>query len=176
MVRRPRYLDWTLSPYVAMYFGIEDEAKEGDRRSAIWAVDLGWLERKTHELVRPEARSLVPDDPKTRAEHLNNLLGQTDRPLIVRMDPPRINERMAAQQGFFLCKLYHQATFSQILMTMMIHPETPDRPIVRKLEVNSNCRVEFLKILRSMNIHRASLFPGLDGFCQSLRLDLEIKD
>jgi hypothetical protein len=29
--------------------------------------------------------------------------------------------------------------------------------------------------LRSMNIHRASLFPGLNGFCQSLKLDLEIK-
>jgi hypothetical protein len=107
-----RYLDWTLSQYVAVYFGIEDEAKEGDKRSAIWAIDLGWLERKTHELLRPEARSLVLDDPKTRAEHLNNLLGQTEKPLIVRMDPPRINERMAAQQGFFLCKLYHQATFS----------------------------------------------------------------
>jgi hypothetical protein len=61
-------------------------------------------------------------------------------------------------------------------MTMMIHPETPERPIVRKLEVDGNCRVEFLKTLRSMNIHRASLFRGLDGFCQSLRLDLEMKD
>jgi hypothetical protein len=26
-----------------------------------------------------------------------------------------------------------------------------------------------------MNIHRASLFPGLDGFGMSLKLDLEIK-
>jgi hypothetical protein len=159
-----------------MYFGIEEEAKEGDRRSAVWAIDLGWLEGKTHELLRPEAKTSGQDDLRTRAEHLNILLGQTEKPVVVRMDPPRINERMAAQQGLFLCKLYHQATFSQILMTMMIHPETPDRPVVRRLEVDSNCRVEFLKILRSMNIHRASLFPGLDGFCQSLRLDLEIKD
>ena len=36
-------------------------------------------------------------------------------------------------------------------------------------------RIKFLENLRAMNIHRASLFPGLDGFCQSLKLDLEIK-
>jgi hypothetical protein len=57
----------------------------------------------------------------------------------------------------------------------MIHPNTPERPVVRKLDVGGNHRIEFLKHLREMNIHRASLFPGLDGFCQTLRLDLEIK-
>jgi PII-like signaling protein len=36
-------------------------------------------------------------------------------------------------------------------------------------------RITFLKNLRAMNIHGASLFPGLDGFGQSLKLDLEMK-
>jgi len=58
---------------------------------------------------------------------------------------------------------------------MMIRSEIPDQPVVRKLEVGNSHRIEFLKNLRAMNIHRASLFPGLDGFGQSLRLDLEIK-
>jgi len=50
-----------------------------------------------------------------------------------------------------------------------------ERPVIRKLEVDESLRVEFLEGLRAMNIHRASLFPGLDGFCQSLKLDLEIR-
>jgi len=64
---------------------------------------------------------------------------------------------------------------------MTLHPKTadrpdlPNRPVVRKLVVNRELRIEFLKNLRAMNIHRASLFPGLDGFGQSLKLDLEIK-
>jgi hypothetical protein len=33
-----------------------------------------------------------------------------------------------------------------------------------------------LKKLRAMNIHRGSLFPGLDGLGTLLRLDLELKD
>ena len=82
---------------------------------------------------------------------------------------------MTAQQGFFLCKLIPQASFSQIFMTMMIHPSTPKRPVVRRLEVDATNRIGFLKRLRAMNIHRASLFPDLDGFCRSLRLNSEIK-
>lgn len=81
---------------------------------------------------------------------------------------------MLAQQGVLLCKLFHQATFSVILMSMMFD-QIPDRPVVRKLEVGRNLRIEFLKNLRAMSIHRAWLFPGLDGFGMSLKLDLEIK-
>jgi hypothetical protein len=126
-------------------------------------------------VLTPEAPAAVPLDPRARARYLNSLLGRTERPVIVSVDPLQTDERMAAQQGFSLCKLIHQATFNQILMSMMIHPDTPERPVVRKLEVDGKQRIEFLKNLREMNIHRASLFPSLDGFCQSLRLDLEIK-
>ncbi len=82
---------------------------------------------------------------------------------------------MAAQQGFFLCKLIGEATFNQILMSMMTHPDTPDGPVVRKLDISGKNRIDFLKRLRAMNIHRASLFPDFDGFCWFLRLNSEIR-
>src|ERR1039457_512358 len=44
-----RLLDWSRSPYVALYFALEEEPKEQDRRSAIWAIDLDWLETKGRE-------------------------------------------------------------------------------------------------------------------------------
>jgi PII-like signaling protein len=60
-------------------------------------------------------------------------------------------------------------------MNMIIHPELQDQPVVRKLSVEKAQRIKLLKHLREMNIHSASLFPGLDGFGKSLKLDLEIK-
>jgi hypothetical protein len=170
-----RFLDWTQTSYVAMYFALEYEPREKGGCSAVWALDLNWLEENGHQLLPSEAATSMPSDLQARGEYLNRLLGHTDKPVIVRIDPLRVSERMAAQQGFFLSKLYHQASFDQILMSMMIHPETPDRPVVRKLKVNRDHRIKFLKNLRAMNIHRASLFPGLDGFGQSLRLNFEIK-
>ncbi len=50
-----------------------------------------------------------------------------------------------------------------------------ERPVIRKFKVGEDLRIEFLERLRSMNIHRGSLFPGLDGFCKFLKTDLGIE-
>lgn len=165
-----RLLDWTWSPYVALYFAVEEPPREhkDDRNSAIWAIDLHWLETKEQKLLESK-------DVKDRTAYLSSLLDQCERPLIVKIDPPQANERMSAQQGFFLWKLFENTPcFDQILISMMMDP-VQDKQVIRKLKVGASLRIEFLENLRSMNVHRGSLFPGLDGFCQSLKTDLEIR-
>lgn len=103
-----RLLDWTLTPYVALYFALEEKPETGSS-CAVWAIDLDWLERKGRELVA--LQTSAEGDYTTRSEQLNRLLGhkEEDRsvptPLIVRIDPRQTDERMAAQQGVFLCSL-----------------------------------------------------------------------
>ena len=176
------FMDWTNSPYVAAYFAFEENAREQKksqrkRKSAIWAIDLEWLEKRGLELLQSKVTLPTSDDLAVRAEWINGLLAQggTDQAVVVRVDPPKNNERMAAQQGVFLCRLFYEAPLTGTLMRMMIQ-QIPDRPVIRKLELNTAYRIEFLQKLKAMNIHRASLFPGLDGFAQALKTDLELKD
>lgn len=178
-----RLMDWTESPYVAMYFAVEDKAVEKRKRekeshSAVWAIDLEWLEKRGRDLLQSKNKLPIGGDgtPVALYDHMNELLRETEESVIVRINPQMSNPRLFAQQGIFLCKLYHQASFGQMLMKMMMYPEVIDRPVVRKLEVGSRLRLNFLKHLRAMNIHPASLFPGLDGLGLSLKLDLELKD
>jgi hypothetical protein len=116
------------------------------------------------------------DGSPTEADYTNGLLRGIEKPVIVRINPAMSSPRLFAQQGILLCKLLHEASFAQVLMSMIINSRTMDRPVLRRIEVPCGLRVRFLKQLRAMNIHRASLFPGLDGLGFSLKLDLELRD
>jgi hypothetical protein len=90
-----------------------------------------------------------------------------EAPILLKINPTVSNTRLFAQQGLFV---------GQLLMSMVMHPTVTDRPVIRKLEIESGLRITFLKRLRAMNVHQASLFPGLDGLGVLLKLDLELKE
>jgi hypothetical protein len=144
--------------------------------AALWAIDLEWLEKRSNVLLRQD-RTDYPDgaDFRTLAEYTNRILLLDDNPyIIVAASPMQLNERMLKQQGQLLCSLRHDVGFSTCLLGMLIHPFVVDRQVVSKVIVNRDRRIEFLEELRRMNIHSASLFPGLDGFAQSLAGGLNI--
>ncbi len=174
-----RLLDWTRSPYVAAYFAFGARSTE---RCAIWAVDLDWLKHRGSLLLQSAGRDPIPDNLSDRAKYLNSLLSEPEDPdedpaknaMIIEVEPARTDAWIAGQQGFFLRKRLPEATFNQLLISMMLHPEVVEAPTIRKLEMSADLRIDFLKKLRGANIHRGSLFPDLDGFSQSLTMDWDI--
>ena len=168
-----RLLDWTFSPYVALYFALEESVPGID--SAVWAIDTGWLIEKSHEILRSDPR--FPATPNVAAfnQYLNEVLfDETGRNAIVVVNPIRMNERAAAQQGFFLYDLSRTGSFDIPLLQMVVLPSPPPLPVIWKFVIKPTERIRFLRELNRMNIHGASLFPGLDGFARSLKVSLEV--
>jgi hypothetical protein len=167
-----RLLDWTRSPYVALYFAMEG-GSEGD--AAIWAIDWRWLEQRSGELLRQHSKDYPEgSDFRSLCDYISRIVFRENNPyMIVPASPIQVNGRMVAQQGQFLCRLRHDVNFSSSLLDMLIHP-IAERQVVSRVVVKRDQRIKFLEELRRMNIHSAALFPGLDGFARSLATNLEI--
>ncbi len=189
-----RLLDFTRSSYVACYFALEEitftkeckkeEAeKETEKQKesviedcAIWAVDIDWLIENSFRRVRGRLRGYAKDsllDSDTVAEKFDKLLVQNRKPLVLPVVPPRSNPRLLVQQGLFLCPSLAESSFEENLRSYKDARDMNDH--VYKIVIPGRIRTEVLSELRLMNISRANLFPGLEGYASSLAHELEYR-
>jgi hypothetical protein len=185
-----RLLDWTYSPFVALYFALEDELLKED--AAVWAIDVGALHRAATLTILPVKRlkggqKVVP--PVRRADfssdeiflkyvcpdfefyHRSDLLGEPAIQNVVPILPGTQNERLSAQQGLLLCPSQVGPTLMQQLEVLM--SGVADQWIA-KIVVPRAKRIEILRRLFHMNVHPLSLFPGPDGLGRFCKLKAEL--
>jgi len=144
-----RLLDVTLSPHIAAYFALDQGA--GD--SAVFAFD--------HRQLRPA--SMTIRDFERRA------LSESERHggVVYAFSPRLTTERLLAQQGAFLAPSSIEEDFEDVLRGAGAGGGT-----CRKLVIPAALRWEGIDRLKRMNITSTSLFPGIDGFCRSLRFQI----
>lgn len=164
-----RLLDFTYSFFVGLYFAIE----EGDGPYALWAMDSDYLRVQAEAAVGSETWQRVVLDPNLQEPATFEALFVRSRerrlPLVLPVNPYRFNERLAIQQGIFLCPGDVTRGFESNLTEMLNSTKRRDRIIKCVIPLNRTNRREVIRHLYRMNVTRASLFPSLDGFARSLR-------
>ncbi len=174
-----RLLDWTRCPHVALYFAL----RSADTECAVWAIDVGWLEETSIEILRThDSRYPSSNDLSARMQYVDSVLFEehtawNDHPVVISLTPDASIERMKAQKGHFLRSLSYDQPFDVSLLWMVRsnypEPWVANRP-VRKVIVTPCQRKDILDELCKMGIHDHSLFPGTD-FAYDLRAELETR-
>lgn len=160
-----RLLDFTYSVYVAAHFALEDA--EGD--CVVWAIDGPWALQRAEAILRAAGKKQTARLFRTFMDDKEEL-GESlfmKRPYVAAawpVNPFRLNERLRVQQGAFFVQGDIARPFIENLSALA---SSPSEHLIR-LIIPDKLRKDALRNLWSMDISRAALFPGLDGFAKSL--------
>ena len=180
-----RLLDWSKSPFIALYFAYEDpnvshdRALWGLRTTGMFADNLGrdenaWPRRDPFNLYPAsileggQERVYYPMANYSWTRDENNALREMRRShsynphLVV---PSELSPRLAAQQAVFT----YDAALNEGLPYRL-------RPDSFKVILPSAWRTRVMSSLRTMGVTPAALFPGLDGVGRAAALSASLPD
>lgn len=142
-------LDWTASPYVALFFAFAKEDKDGDKTEfrVVYALN--------EQRINERGVKLEPDDKITFLRPLSDE-----------------NGNLISQAGLF-------TKSPIIDITKWVEAKFPresTKVILSKISISNTNREGCLRALNRMNINHATLFPNLYGAGQYANLKSIIKD
>src|SRR3989344_831894 len=161
-----RLLDWTYSFYVAVFFALENLDKINNK-AVVWALDADWLEDVLDYGEHGNLKAALAKDP--HMSKIKTFCEFDGKQMILRMTPSVLHERLSVQQGCFLMSGSPKVTFMQNLRKCSKKKDLKKYLFKFTFPKGPKERKEILRDLFRMNISRASLFPGLDGYAASFK-------
>lgn len=165
-----RLLDLTKSPYIAAYFAFELARWEEDSTVGIWGINVAHLKERSLSILSHEfGQQLSGRDAGIGSDLFETLFHQNRYRIVFPVEPFSMNRRYSLQQSIFLST---GVSYEPFMEQISFLGDELEKTLV-KIEIPAACRNEALRDLHQMNLHRASLFPDLDGYAASLRLRYE---
>jgi hypothetical protein len=165
-----RLLDLTRSPFIAAYFAYEQCLVTDRQYVAVWCVNIRYLRDRSLEILSEEFGDELKQSKNLINERLfEKIFYENNRKLVFPVEPFGMNRRYSLQQSVFISTGISQVPLMEQLDFL---GEAISKAVI-KIELPAQNRREVLRDLLKMNLHRASLFPDLDGYAASLRLRYE---
>lgn len=167
-----RLLDFTESPYVALYFALESYNPLSCVDLSIYAVDYTAIMEKSLEYIKrndskfSETRSSVHS---RRDEVFESVVDRFSYDILWITEPLEVNARMDRQSGTFLLSGNREKTIESLLGSYIY-----DDCRVVKVTVNSCLYESIYALLRKMSINSKSIYGDLSGLAKSIWMELQI--
>ena len=160
-----RLLDFTWSLYIGAFFALENAHDS----PVLWCINPYWINSEVKKVIGKDL-SIEREVDNTRTDESFDAIYMSEPPkkFVHLENPIRLNTRIVIQQGIFLCPGDVSSPLEDNLKELN---KWNDSKHILKIffDFTKSERKSVLKELHRMNITRASLFPGLEGYSQSMK-------
>lgn len=167
-----RLLDFTESPYIALYFALENYNPQWGEDLAVLAVDYTAVMDKSILQISEsdsgfkETRATVYEK---QDEVFENTVDRFSYNIAWIAEPKQLNVRLDRQSGSFLLSGNKGARIADVLRS------TPYSDVsMYKLVIPSKFYEGIFALLRKMNLTSKNLYGDLDGLARSIRMQMQI--
>jgi hypothetical protein len=166
-----RLLDFTESPYVALYFALEAYSPQTCADFAIFAFDYRAIMECSIEHISSkdgkfnETRSSV----YARQDQVFEVVDCLAYDIAWIAEPKQLNARLDRQAGSFLLSGNRSLRIQDVLDSELYADVT-----MFKFRVTHDLYTGIFTLLRKMNITSKSLYGDLDGLARSIRMQMQV--
>lgn len=166
-----RLIDFSESPYIALYFALETYSPLDNKDFSIFALDYSAIMEKSISYIKnkdsgfSETRISISNNPD---EIFEKVVDRFSYDILWITEPLELNARIDRQSGTFLLSGNREKTIDSIINSELyqdcaMHQITIDKSLY------SNCYA----LLRKMSINSKSIYGDLSGLARAIKMELQ---
>jgi hypothetical protein len=167
-----RLVDFTESPYVALYFALEAYNPLLQRDLAIYAIDYTSIrDTSLHYISQHDSsfKKQITDLAGHQDQIFDEVVDQFSHKVVWITEPLELNARIDRQAGTFLISGDKEKKIESLLSHEMY-----DSVSVVKHIIPCATYTNIYALLRKMNINAKTIYGDLGGLAKSIKMDMQV--